>query len=213
MNTVYGRYGKYTVYLVDEEEVRNQSLKLEEFTNYAIHSDFPEVIPETAIWLSRRTVPEERFILVNEALHRIKYEKQGMSETQAYNKALKLDKILRDKMLWSRHIIDPTNNKPNQDIYLSKYGRFKDIDIWIVDGVLVRSIYKTDFVEGGHDYVYNFIPRGEIWIDAEVPKEERVFIACHEIAERVMMKDKHFSYDKAHDKASRIEWRFRSKKD
>jgi len=207
----YDKYGNYMVYLVDEQEVRNLSLNLEEFTNYAIHSDFPRVIPKNEIWLSRHVSGEEMFILIDEALYRLKYELRGMSSDEAYEIALKHDKSVRHKILHSKHINVPTKNEPHESIYINHYGTFKNIEIYIVDGNLVRNFFKTDFVEGGHDYVYHFVPWGEVWIDVEIPEEERILIVIHELAERELMRDKHLPYEKAHEKASKIEWRFRSK--
>lgn len=207
---VYDKYGHYTVFLVNEEEVRNQSIKLQEFSNYGIYSDFPHLIPKHEIWISNHISEDERFILINEALCRIRHEKNGASPKKAYEIALKHDKAMRHKFLHSKHIIIPTRNHPSRQIYLKHYGTFKNIEIYIVDGTLVRDFYKTDFVEGGHDYVYHFVPRGEIWIDAEVEENERILIIIHELIERELMKNKHLSYNKAHEQASKLEWRFRN---
>ena len=207
----YDKYGKNHIFLVDEEEVRNQSLKLEEFTNYAIHSDFPDVIPPNEIWLSNRVSEKEKFILIDEALHRIKCEARGMSPNQAYDVALRHDRDIRQKLINSRQIDTPTSNPVSDSVYIKRFGTFKNINIFIVDGSIVRDYYKTDFVEGGHDYVYRFVPWGEIWIDVEVSKEERMFIVIHEIVERELMRDKHMPYEKAHSKASKFEWRLRQK--
>lgn len=210
MFEAYEKFGDYTVYLVNEENIRDMSEKLEEFSNYGIHSDFPKYIPQNEIWLSDHISDDEKFILISEALNRLKYELSGMSETHAYELALKHDKAMRHKFIHSQHIKMPTSNKPDDAIYLSHFGTFKDVEIYIVDGNLIRDFYKTDFVEGGHDYVYHFIPYGEVWIDIEVPRKERILIVMHEVTERALMKDKHLSYDKAHQKASKFEWRLRS---
>lgn len=208
----YDKYGDYTIYLVNEQEIRNMSKSLQEFSNYGIHADFPKQIHKNEIWLSEQVDNNERFFLIAAALAQIKYELQGMSADKAYDKALALDKALRHKDIHSKHIDIPTNNKVPEEIYLDKYGSIKDINIWIVDGELVRDFFKTDFVEAGHDYVYHWIPFKEIWVDKEVKPEERKLIILHELTERTLMKDKKISYDKAHEKASKVEWRFRKLK-
>jgi len=36
------------------------------------------------------------------------------------------------------------------------------VSVWIIDGRLVRSVFDVDFTEGGHDYVYEFVPQNEV---------------------------------------------------
>lgn len=89
---------------------------------------------------------------------------------------------------------------------LEEYGT--RIRVWIVDGELVRDLYFIDFTEGGHDKVYKFIPKNEIWLDDDVMDEERKFILLHELHERYLM-GLGWSYSKAHKDSSRIEYRCR----
>lgn len=42
------------------------------------------------------------------------------------------------------------------------------IEVWRIDGHLVRCYYKTDYTEGGHGYVYPWCPRNEIWIEKDI---------------------------------------------
>jgi hypothetical protein len=42
------------------------------------------------------------------------------------------------------------------------------VHVWFVKGRLVRSMYDVEFTEGGHDYVYEFVPPNEVWIDDDV---------------------------------------------
>ena len=47
------------------------------------------------------------------------------------------------------------------------------VSVWIVSGRLVRSLFDIDFTAGGHDYVYEFVPENEIWIDNDIVEAER----------------------------------------
>ena len=47
-------HGKYTAYAVDPLAVRDLSQSDEEFGNFAVHGDFPRLIPEEEIWVSSR---------------------------------------------------------------------------------------------------------------------------------------------------------------
>lgn len=77
--------------------------------------------------------------------------------------------------------------------------------VWIVDGRLVRDMYKTDFVLGGHGYVYSWIPNNEIWIDDQTDEVDIPFVLIHEITELKLMKEG-IKYTVAHNKASQTEY-------
>jgi hypothetical protein len=71
---------------------------------------------------------------------------------------------------------------------------------WIVDGTFVRDTIFIDFTEGGNPERYDFIPKGEIWID-NANEAEAGFILLHELHESALMAGG-MSYDKAHDAAN-----------
>ena len=87
---------------------------------------------------------------------------------------------------------------------------------------LVGDFFYIDFTEGGHDKVFDFIPKKEIWIDDDLNPEERLFILVHELHERNLMKknknitikkglsklDENYTkvYDFAHHSASKTEY-------
>ncbi len=83
------------------------------------------------------------------------------------------------------------------------------VHVWLVNGRLVRSCYDIDFTEGGHDYVYEFVPRDEVWIDDDIHDNENGFVLFHELHERNLMA-KGMDYDAAHEDASRLERRYRN---
>ena len=72
------------------------------------------------------------------------------------------------------------------------------ISIEAVDGGKVKVEKFMDFVEGGHDVVYNFIPKKTIWIDGRLDISQRGFVLLHELVERKMMGKHGMSYSKAH---------------
>ena len=76
--------------------------------------------------------------------------------------------------------------------------------MWLVDGNLVRSFFLLDYCEGGHDLVYPFIPKNEIWIEEAISPQERKFIILHELHERHLM-DQGKSYKNAHIGATEVE--------
>jgi hypothetical protein len=99
------------------------------------------------------------------------------------------------------------------DVYLDLYttlpGPQGEVKVWLIDGNLARSYYKTDYTEGGHGYVYPWVPRAEIWIEDGVDRREVPFIVCHEYLERRLMRDEGIDYDTAHDICSKVEFDLR----
>jgi hypothetical protein len=87
---------------------------------------------------------------------------------------------------------------------LKKYsGKIK---VWIVNGKTVRDLFYVEFTEGGHDKVYPFIPKNEVWIDDDDDENEIKFILLHEMHERKLMA-KGMKYNPAH--AGKIELKYR----
>jgi len=98
------------------------------------------------------------------------------------------------------------------DPHLNLIMNFGKIKIYMVDGSLVRNKIYIDFVMGGHDLIYPFIPRNEIWIDDnfkdDIPETEAIIL--HELIERRLM-EKGMKYSDAHALASVVEVKWREK--
>lgn len=75
------------------------------------------------------------------------------------------------------------------------------VKIILVDGQIVRAYIDPEFVLGGHEVVYRYIPAGEIWLDGLMDKREVPYILHHEWVERELML-KGQSYDDAHGYAT-----------
>ncbi len=91
------------------------------------------------------------------------------------------------------------------------YGHQAGYTIYLVDGTYVRNHHTLDFTHGGHDKVFDFIPKGEVWIDNSLPACERVFLVLHEVFEARLMR-KGVSYPKAHRQANKLEIQWRQAK-
>ena len=206
----FDKFGSITVYLVSEFSMRNKSLSDEEFSNFAIHSDFKE-IPKNEIWVSSNVAEDELMFCITNALIRIGKEDHGWSVKKAYDYAMKREKNMRNHNKASNNNIT-LNEEDHNLLYLESIGvthQEQFIYIYLVDGEYVRNKFKVDFVEAGHGVVYGFMPQNEIWVDKEVPEEERPIIILHELEERQIMLSEKLPYDDAHYKASKIEWDFR----
>lgn len=70
-----------------------------------------------------------------------------------------------------------------------------------VEGTVVRHYLDPEFVLGGHDRVYSYIPAGEVWLDVRMDPREVPYIILHETVERDLM-GQNKNYDVAHEYAT-----------
>lgn len=87
------------------------------------------------------------------------------------------------------------------NIYRAYMGRRQGQPVWIMDWEQVCKLYP-DWIMGGNDQRYRFNPPDEIWIDGSMGIEEYEYTVVHELVEQQLMRDRLWSYDKAHDFAN-----------
>lgn len=87
---------------------------------------------------------------------------------------------------------------------INKYST-KELAVWIVRSDVIRDLFYIDFTEGGHAFVYPFVPLNEIWIDEDLTPHERPFVVLHELHERNLMAQHRYDYPRAHRSASTLE--------
>jgi hypothetical protein len=208
------QYGHFKVCVVNGKAVRDFSKEAEEFGEISIHPYFPTLIPKNEIWIEDNIKPKEQGVLIASALHQLKKIESGMSLEKAYEDGMKKQNKYREAILLSKKKIYSTNKSAPDYVYIKKYGHVEneDVDVWLVDGETVRNHFKVDYLEGGHGYVYGWIPNGEIWIEKSPHPNEWSYILLHEYVELVLMKYKKMGYDKAHAIASKCEWYMRKYK-
>jgi hypothetical protein len=93
----------------------------------------------------------------------------------------------------------------NDNIYRYYCGEKDSFKIWIVDGALIRKNIFNEFVYGGNDERYPFVPLNEIWIDNSISAEEFETTLAHEINERNLMAKYGMTYVDAHDSSLALE--------
>lgn len=139
-------------------------------------------IPKNEIWIERRLRDEADFL--------IKHERRTarLMKNKTYHEAREiLKKDIKPGAI-------PTFIKSEE---VTKDG----IVIKFVDGGIVRRHLDPEFALGGHGYVYDYVPKKEIWIDAKMDPREYKYTLLHELTEREKMR-KGESYDNAHDFAT-----------
>jgi hypothetical protein len=181
----------------------------EEFTNFGQHYRY-NYIPENEFWIDLGTKSNEwRFFIEHLLVEHLLMEK-GMSYEEALVQA---DKAERKERRRARDLSRLTHHgqklPEGKDVHIRLWKKLKSgLSVWIVNGRLVRSIFDIDFTAGGHDYVYEFVPEYEVWIDDDVEEAERGYVLVHELHERNRMAAG-WDYDKAHVESSRLEYHLR----
>jgi hypothetical protein len=204
-----GKIGNLKIWIVDGKYVRDRLN--EEFTNCGEHYQF-HFIPKNEMWLDREFGTKDEKYYIDYILT----EYELMSKGVPYGEALKQGDIVQKRerekekeFIKLKGLKEGRSYKLLDRIHKSLIKEYSNhLKVWIVDGKIVRGMFFIDFVEGGHDKVYSFIPEGEIWIDDDISKKERKFILLHEAHERYLM-SKGENYRSAHYNSSKLEHKYR----
>jgi len=201
LHRVGARHG-VDIWIVDGPYIRKNID--EEFSNFGTHFSIEE-IPLNEIWLDREAHPDEQRFFIAHAI----VERRVMAAGKDYDTARRLASDAEFKLREQTH--DATRvalgkGLPEPDrVHVRLRKELLDgTAVWMVNGRLVRSVFDIEFTEGGHEYVYEFVPHGQVWVDDDVTEEEIGYVILHELHERNLMA-KGWTYDDAHDSASKIE--------
>ncbi|NCO18342.1 hypothetical protein COT60_00165 [Candidatus Pacearchaeota archaeon CG09_land_8_20_14_0_10_30_9] len=204
--------GNLKIWVVNGNYIRN-NLDVE-FTNCGEHYVFP-FIPKDELWLDEEFGTKDEKHYIDYLLTEYSLMSKGVSYDNALIKADLIQKreIQKEKGFKQlKKLKEKENYKLIEKIHKKLLKTYSDhLKVWIIDGKIVREIYFIDFVEGGHDKVYSFVPKNEIWIDDDISQKERKLILLHEAHERYLM-SKGFTYRDAHASSSRIEHKYRTNK-
>ena len=138
-------------------------------------------IPEHEIWLDHRFKDEKDFLLKLEELETPDILKTYSAQRQYIKKALCI-----------------SGPVPPYRISQSEEG---ELTIVMVDGKIIRTHFDPEFIFGGHEFVYSYIPPREIWLDNLMDTDEVQYVLLHEKVERELM-SKGKTYDIGHEYAS-----------
>ena len=195
--------GDLQVWIVDGAYVRGHID--EEFTNFGQHYRYP-YIPADEFWIDREAENNERRFFIDHLLVEHRLMAQGKSYGDALEQADLEERKERRRAGDLRKLTGHGKKLPDgRDVHERLWKTLENgVSVWIVNGRLVRSAFDIDFTAGGHDHVYEFVPRGEVWIDNDIAETERGYVLLHELHERNRM-EQGMSYDKAHAESSRLE--------
>lgn len=214
--------GDIKIWLVDGQYVRKYLS--EEFSNFG-HYYTCKVIPHHEFWIDREHQQGEARFFVDRMLVEYRLMAKGKSRNVALDAAGKVELQERKKSVLFKKLEKVRSNKKVlidkvHKKLLKEYS--KNVNVWVVNGELVRDLFYIDFTEGGHEKVYSFVPEKEIWLDDDLAPAERKYVLLHELHERRLMSaghdfkikdgllrlDKNYTeiYTKAHISASRLEY-------
>ena len=199
--------GDLQAWIVDGTYIRTHMD--EEFTNFGQHYRF-SYIPEKELWIDREAENDERQFFIDHLL----VEHRLMAAGIPYAKALpRADLEERKERRRAGDVSKMTRNgqklPEGRDAHERLWKKLESgLSMWVINGRLVRSVFDIDFTEGGHDYVYEFVPQNEVWIDNDIEEVERPYVLLHELHERNRM-SKGWPYSKAHAESSGIEYHCR----
>jgi len=201
------RRGNLTIWLVDGGYIRGHID--EEFTNFGQHYSFP-YIPKDELWIEKETKTDEQLFFIDHLLVEQRLMAKGVPYDKALVEADRVEKRERRRAGDVRRLTHQGKDLPDgHEVHVRLWKKLENgVGVWIVNGRLVRSVFDIDFTEGGHDYVYEFVPEGEVWIDDAIEEKERGYVLLHELHERNRMASG-WSYHKAHAESSRFEYRCR----
>jgi hypothetical protein len=199
--------GDLAVWIVDGTYIRGHID--EEFTNFGQHFRY-SYVPPKELWVDKEAEHDEQQFFIDHLMTEYKLMRKGMPYAQALTQADTRERIERRRSGDVSKMTRSGKKLPDgQDVHDRLWKKLENgLSVWIVNGRLVRSTFDIDFTEGGHDYVYEFVPKNEVWIDDAIVEQERPYVLLHELHERNQM-SKGWPYSKAHEESSRIEFRCR----
>lgn len=196
------KYGGLEVWEIDGQRLRAE--KDIEFTNYGMWPDF-DYIPRNELWLDVEHDPDERQFFIDHMLAQWIVNKTTGDNAKAVAKAYKVEAAERKKAGDKAKVFDKKGHPHPDQVHVKKLGTTDTgLSVWLVNGRLVRSAFFIDFVDGGHHYVYPWVPLKEVWLDDDLSPKEYPYVLLHELNERVRMGEG-WSYNRAHPDSSKIE--------
>jgi len=191
------------IYTVDGDYIRTNID--EEWTNFGQHYRF-DCVPKDEFWISKETPKDEYEYYIKHLIKEYSLMAHGELYDIAITGADKVEHKMRERTDDLKKVIDPKTGRIDYSKFHKELIKTLDngIKVWRVNGKLVRDVLDIEWVEGGHNYVYFFVPKNEVWIDDKIDTVDMPYVLLHELHERNLMK-KGMSYLKAHADSSKIE--------
>jgi len=161
-----------------------------DFNVIHVHEDDPTqyspkfYIPRGEVWIDSRFKREAKYLL------KVELEWLGDNRVPYHELRKRVDERVQKL------------GKPPK--FVKRSAKRDGLTVRYVDGSIVRRFLDPEFVCGGHDLVYGYIPKKEVWIDALMDPRDISPVLLHETTERGLMA-KGTPYDAAHEFATATE--------
>lgn len=194
---------KVKVVMVDGDWIRAEIDQ--EWTNFGQHYRF-KFVPENEFWLSSENPKDEYPFYIEHLKKEFELMRDGHSYEDAIVQADRVEMVKRRETNDLEKVLNKKTKRVDHDKFHVKLIKTLEsgVECWKVNGRLVRSVLDVDFVSGGHEYVYFFVPENEVWVDNKASSDDVPYILLHELHERNLM-EKGSPYSKAHADSSKIE--------
>jgi hypothetical protein len=199
-----GERDGFKVWIVDGAAVRRE---VDRVFLYGGNGQRYRYVPLGEVWVDHAVAAEEfEYTVAHELRERELMARKGLTYADAHDQALALERRMRldDRRTAEDHEarlapVAPTDSQGRKEIadlpdqvalrrvYRAPLGRRDGLDVWVVDGAIVRRDIYPDFGLSGNDLAYRFIPPREVWIDGQVACEETEFSIAAELHERAAM--------------------------
>ncbi|MGH7743816.1 MAG: hypothetical protein ACREQ5_03220, partial [Candidatus Dormibacteria bacterium] len=203
-----GQFGKFYVYTVDGDAVRNYSVEGEDFSDWATHSQL-HCIPPERVWVNDELDEDEQAIAASVGLEFLQRIDEGISPAVAASAANRAELKMRGTTQANqRHADKEAPREVPIEVYYDPIFPIDDgrVLCWFVNDDAVRSTFYEDWIEGGNHERYAWIPKGQIWVAKGQP--DWPVILLHEFAEQTLMAGG-MEYNPAHRLASQLEFNAR----
>jgi hypothetical protein len=196
-------FSGFSVWLVNGEYIRTNIC--EDFVEYD-SNDHLSFIPKDEIWIEKDNIHNEHHFFIKRITNQRDLIKRGYTPKQASDRSLLMEMAERHKHSAFKKINSLPSTEKIKKVHKKIWFKKDDLEVWIVNGRKVRDLFYVDYADGGHGFVYNFVPLNEVWIDDDIlsPKERKL-ILIHELHERKFMAKKNYAYHHAHRLATKIE--------
>ncbi len=211
----YGEVAHFQVFIVSGKHIR--SYIDEEFTNFGQHYRF-KFIPKNEFWIDKEYHHGNE---IHYFIDHLLVENQLMAKGKTYDQAIAEADAAESKERKKSQLLQKYGNDLMPHLHEKLFKKYRGkLKVWLVNGELVRDKFFIDFTEGGHDLVYHFVPKNEVWIDSDLNPREMKFVLLHELHERNLMAKELKSrivpstklyqiYSRAHHSASNLEYFYR----
>ena len=123
---------------------------------------------------------------------------------------MKLPLNVKDRLdHWTPHVLDLGRGLLDQ-VRVKRVGTLRGMNVWIVNGEILRGRVDVDFTTGGNPARYSYVPNEDMWVEQDAKPSDSMPSLMHEFVEYTVMRKAGISNGNAHDIANVFEAQLRA---